>query len=125
MKVFGNDWPTYDGTCVRDYIHVEDIADGHVKALDYLLKNKNKLITLNLGTSNGISVLELIKTFEEINCVSVPFVIDKKREGDASKLIADNSKAKKILSWSPQKSLEEMCRDGWRWKCLNPKGYED
>ena len=125
MKVFGNDWPTYDGTCVRDYIHVEDIADGHVKALDYLLKNKNKLITVNLGTSNGISVLELIKTFEEINCVSVPFVIDKKREGDASKLIADNSKAKKILSWSPQKSLEEMCRDGWRWKCLNPKGYED
>ena len=91
----------------------------------FLLKNKSKLITLNLGTSNGISVLELIKTFEEINCVSVPFVIDKKREGDASKLIADNSKAKKILSWSPQKSLEEMCRDGWRWKCLNPKGYED
>ncbi len=123
MKVFGDDWPTHDGTCIRDYIHVEDLAEGHVKALKHLFQNKSQNITLNIGTGKGISVLELIKTFQEINSVKVPYVIEKRREGDVCKLIADNSKAKNILNWSPQKSLNEMCQDGWQWKCLNPNGY--
>ena len=123
MKVFGKDWPTHDGTCIRDYIHVVDLADSHVKALNYLFQNQRKLITLNIGTGKGISVLELIKTFQEINNVKVPFVFGKRREGDTSKLVADNSKAKKILNWFPRNSLEEMCVNGWKWKCLNPNGY--
>ena len=122
---FGNDWPTHDGTCIRDYIHVQDLADGHIKALNYLFQNESKIITLNIGTGKGISVLELIKTFQEINSVEVPFVIDNRREGDVCKLVADNSKAKNLLCWSPKKSLEEMCQNGWKWKCLNPTGYTD
>ena len=124
MRVFGNDWPTSDGTCIRDYIHVLDLADGHVKALDYLFRNKRKLITLNIGTGKGFSVLELINTFQEINNVEVPFSFDKRREGDTCKLVADNSKAQATLKWFPKKSLEEMCKNGWEWKCLNPNGYE-
>ena len=123
LKVFGNDWPTTDGTCIRDYVHVMDLADGHIKALDFLLRNKTQLIKLNIGTGKGHSVLDLIKTFESANNVSVPFEFDNRREGDVCKLVADNSKAKSILNWSPAKSLKEMCIDGWRWKNINPKGY--
>ena len=125
MKVFGNDWPTHDGTCIRDYIHVQDLADGHIKALNYLFQNESEIITLNIGTGKGISVLELIKTFQEINSVEVPFIFDNRREGDVCKLVADNSKAKNLLCWSPNKSLEEMCQNGWKWKCSNPTGYAD
>ena len=123
LKVFGNDWPTIDGTCIRDYVHVMDLADGHIKALDYLFRNKTQLIKLNIGTGKGHSVLELIKTFENVNNVSVPFEFDKRRDGDVCHLVADNSKAKSILNWSPAKSLKEMCIDGWKWKNINPKGY--
>jgi len=123
LKVFGNDWPTIDGTCIRDYVHVMDLADGHIKALDYLFRNKTQLIKLNIGTGKGHSVLELIKTFENVNNVSVPFEFDKRRDGDVCHLVADNSKAKLILNWSPAKSLKEMCIDGWKWKNINPKGY--
>ena len=123
LKVFGNDWPTTDGTCIRDYIHVMDLADGHIKALEFLFRNKTQLIKLNIGTGKGHSVLELIKTFENVNNVSVPFEFDKRRDGDVCHLVADNSKAKLILNWSPAKSLKEMCIDGWKWKNINPKGY--
>ena len=123
LKVFGNDWPTTDGTCIRDYVHVMDLADGHIKALDYLFRNKTQLIKLNIGTGKGHSVLDLIKTFENANNISVPFEFDKRRDGDVCHLVADNSKAKSILNWSPAKSLKEMCIDGWRWKNINPKGY--
>ncbi len=123
LKVFGNDWPTTDGTCIRDYVHVMDLADGHIKALDFLFRNKTQMIKLNIGTGKGHSVLDLIKTFENANNVSVPFEFDKRREGDVCQLVADNSKAKSILNWSPAKSLKEMCIDGWRWKNINPKGY--
>ena len=123
LKVFGNDWPTHDGTCIRDYIHVLDLAEGHLKALDFLFKNNNQLINLNIGTSKGYSVLDLIKTFEKANNVEVPFIFCNRRDGDCCKLIANNLKAKEILNWHPLKSLEEMCRDGWRWKLMNPKGY--
>ena len=123
LKVFGNDWPTIDGTCIRDYVHVMDLADGHLKALDFLFRNKTQLIKLNIGTGKGHSVLDLIKTFENANNVSVPFEFDKRRDGDVCHLVADNSKAKSILNWSPAKSLKEMCIDGWKWKNINPKGY--
>ena len=123
LKVFGNDWPTKDGTCIRDYIHVMDLAEGHLKSLNHLIENDPQLLTLNIGKGRGISVIELIKTFENVNNISVPFEFDERREGDVCQLVADNSKLKSILNWSPTKSLEEMCIDGWKWKNLNPKGY--
>ena len=123
LKVFGNDWPTHDGTCIRDYIHIMDLAEGHLKALDFLFKKNNQLIKINIGTGKGYSVLDLIKTFEKVNNVEVPFIFSKRRDGDSCKLIANNLEAKKILNWHPLRSLEEMCSDGWRWKLLNPKGY--
>lgn len=123
LRVFGKDWDTFDGTCIRDYIHVMDLADGHLKALDFLFKNEPKILTLNIGTGKGSSVLELIKTFEDVNKIKVPFEFFKRRDGDVRQLVADNRKAKSILNWSPAKSLKEMCIDGWRWKNLNPKGY--
>jgi UDP-glucose 4-epimerase len=123
LKVFGSDWPTNDGTCIRDYIHVSDLADGHVKALDFIFKNNNQLINLNIGTGKGHSVLDLIKTFEKVNNVEVPFIFSSRRDGDYCKLVANNLKAKQILNWIPLKSLEEMCLDGWRWKLMNPNGY--
>jgi len=123
LKVFGNDWPTHDGTCIRDYIHIMDLADGHIKALDHLMTNSSQLINLNIGTGHGYSVLDLIKTFEIINNVKVPFKFSDRRKGDVCKLVANNLRAKKILNWHPNRSIEEMCRDGWQWKLLNPNGY--
>lgn len=123
LKIFGNDWPTKDGTCIRDYIHVMDLAEGHLKALNFLFKNESQIIKLNIGTGKGKSVLELIKTFEIVNKVKVPYEFDSRREGDAVMVVADNSKAKSILKWSPQRSLEDMCKSGWNWKCSNPNGY--
>ena len=116
LEVFGNDWPTHDGTCIRDYIHVMDLAEGHLKTLDFLFKNSNQLINLNIGTGKGYSVLDLIKTFEKINNVEVPYIFSKRRDGDSCKLVANSLKAEEILNWHPLRSLEEMCRDGWRWK---------
>ena len=124
LLVFGNDWHTYDGTCIRDFIHVMDLADSHLRSLDFLLKNKSQLITLNIGTGKGHSVLELIKTFEIVNKVKVPFIFSNRREGDSCKLIANISKAKSILNWVPKRSLEDMCISGWSWKSKNPNGYE-
>ena len=125
LKVFGDDWPSHDGTCIRDYIHVMDLAEGHLKALDYLFKNDSQLIKLNLGTGCGYSVLDLIKTFEKVNSVKVPFEISKRREGDVFKLIANNEKAVKTIDWFPNRSLEDMCRDGWNWKIKNPMGFQN
>ena len=123
LKVFGNDWPTKDGTCIRDYIHVMDLAEGHLKSLKYIIEKDPQLLTLNIGKGRGISVIELIKTFENANNVSVPFEFDKRRDGDVCQLVADNTKAKSLLNWTPAKSLKEMCIDGWKWKNLNPRGY--
>ena len=123
LKVFGKDWPTHDGTCIRDYIHIMDLADGHIKALDHLMRNDSQLLNLNIGTGQGYSVLDLIKTFEIINNVKVPFIFSNRRQGDVCKLVANNLRAKEILNWNPKRSIEDMCRDGWRWKLMNPKGY--
>tara|TARA_A100001388_G_scaffold277199_1_gene267329 strand:+ start:3593 stop:4645 length:1053 start_codon:yes stop_codon:yes gene_type:complete len=123
IKIFGNDWETIDGTGVRDFIHVMDIAEGHLSTLDYLLENKNKNIKLNLGTGKGTSVLELINIFKNVNHVDIPYIFDNRRLGDRDIVYADNSLAKKILKWEPKRKVEEMCLDGWNWQLKNPKGY--
>ncbi len=125
IKIFGSNWPTSDGTGVRDYIHVTDLAEGHLLALDYLLNNKPQYLTLNLGTSKGTSVLEFITMFEKINNVKVPFSFDKKRVGDNALVVADNSLAKSLLKWIPKKNMEDICRDGWKWQLQNPNGYSE
>ena len=124
LNIFGNDWPTKDGTGVRDYIHVMDLAEGHIAALEFLLSNnKSQIINLNLGTGLGTSVLELVRTFEKVNNVNINYKFVPRREGDVANVVADNRLAKSILNWQPRRSLEEMCLDGWNWQCLNPKGY--
>ena len=123
LKIFGNNWPTQDGTGVRDYIHVVDLAEGHISALNYLLNGTPKVINLNLGTGKGTSVLELVKTFERVNNINVPYIFAKRREGDLSRIVADNSLALSTLDWYPIRTLEDMCRDGWKWQSNNPMGY--
>lgn len=119
IKIFGSDWPTPDGTGVRDYIHITDLAKGHLLVLDYLLNNKPQILTLNLGTSKGTSVLEFIVNFEKINNVKVPYTFDNRRAGDNAFVVADNSLAKSLLKWIPKKNIEDICRDGWNWQLKN------
>lgn len=122
LSVFGNDYPTRDGTGERDYIHVVDLAIGHLKALKKLEENPG-LVVYNLGTGSGYTVLELVETFEKINEVSVPYEIAPRRPGDAASCYADPSKAEKELDWTTERGLEEMCRDAWNWQQKNPNGY--
>lgn len=122
LSVFGNDYDTPDGTGVRDYIHVVDLARGHVKAVEWALKNKG-CEAFNLGTGNGISVLQLKDAFEKASGVTVPFKITARRPGDPATVYADASKAKKVLGWEAEKGVEEMCADTWRWQSGNPDGY--
>ncbi len=123
LFVFGNDWPTTDGTCIRDYIHVEDLAEGHIKALECQFLKTNNFDCFNLGTGKGTSVLELIKVFENVNNIKVPFEITSRREGDTAVLVADNALASDELDWKPKRSLRDMCKDGYKWFLKNPKGY--
>ena len=115
LSVFGDDYDTPDGTGVRDYIHVVDLANGHVAALDYLKKNQ-ELLTVNLGTGHGVSVLEMIKTFETVNHCKVPYRITARRTGDIAKCWADTSLANRLLGWQATRSLKHMCEDSWRWQ---------
>ena len=115
FTIFGNDWDTKDGTCVRDYIHIDDLAESHIRALKYISENKPNFLNLNIGTGKGTSVLELINTFEDINKVKIPYVFGQRREGDFGSVVADNSLSRNLLNWVPQKNLEDMCRDGWKW----------
>ena len=124
MTVFGNDFPTKDGTGVRDYIHVVDLAKGHVAAVKFVEKNKGCEV-FNLGTSIGYSVLEMIKAFEKASNVEIPYVICPRRAGDIAECYADASKAKELLGWSAEKTLYDMCYDSWRWVKENPKGYDE
>ena len=123
LNIFGNDWDTHDGTGVRDYIHVVDLAEGHIKALEYLLNERPQIINLNLGTGIGTSVYELLKTFEKVTSIETPFEYSPRRIGDLAKVVADNSLAKEILGWNPIKNIEDMCKDGWKWQSFNPDGY--
>ena len=122
LSVFGNDYDTHDGTGVRDYIHVVDLAKGHVAACDYAAKN-NGCEIINLGTGVGYSVLDIVNAFTSVNNVPVPYVIAPRRPGDIDACFADPAKAEKLLGWKAEKTLEDMCRDSWRWQSGNPKGY--
>ena len=123
LGVFGNDYPTHDGTGVRDYIHVVDLAKGHVKAIEYSAEHKGTEI-FNLGTGVGYSVLDIVKAFEKANSIEIPYVIKPRRAGDIAECFADATKAKKILGWVAEKSLEDMCRDSWNWQSHNVNGYK-
>ena len=122
LEVFGNDYDTPDGTGVRDYIHVVDLAQGHVAALK--LMSEPQCTPINLGTGNGVSVLEMIKAFEAASGQKVSFEVVDRRPGDIATCYADASRAKNLLDWAAHKSLEEMCEDTWRWQAQNPNGYE-
>ena len=124
LHVFGNDYNTVDGTGVRDYIHVVDLAVGHVKAVDWALKNKG-CEAFNLGTGNGTSVLQLRDAFVKASGVDVPYVIDPRRPGDPDEVYADATKANTVLGWTAKYGIDEMCEDTWRWQSSNPKGYEE
>lgn len=115
LHVFGNDYPTPDGTGVRDYIHVVDLAKGHLAALQYADEHEGTEV-FNLGTGHGYSVLEIVSAFEKANCVQVPYEINPRRPGDVAECYADTSKAEQILRWKAEKDLETMCRDAWRWQ---------
>ena len=124
LYVFGNDYDTHDGTGVRDYIHVVDLAKGHLKALEKAMKDKGVEV-YNLGTGVGYSVLDVANTFERVNGVKIPYVITDRRPGDVDKCYADPTKAHKELGWKAEKNLEDMCRDSWNWQKNNPNGYEE
>jgi UDP-glucose 4-epimerase len=122
LRVFGNDYPTPDGTGVRDYIHVVDLAIGHLKALNNLATNPG-VITYNLGTGRGTSVLEMLGAFEDAAGKIIPFKVVERRPGDIPTSYADPSKAERELGWKATRSIDEMCIDTWRWQSLNPQGY--
>lgn len=122
LSVFGNDYDTPDGTGVRDYIHVVDLAKGHVAAVSYAMENRGCEV-FNLGTGRGYSVLDLVKTFEKVNGVAVPYVIAPRRSGDIAVCYADPTKSREKLGWAAEKTLEDMCADTWRWQSGNPQGY--
>lgn len=125
LNVFGGDYQTIDGTGVRDYIHVVDLARGHLAALDYLFALKSgEFSSFNLGTGHGISVLEMINAFEKVNHCQVPYEIVDRRPGDVAECYADASLAAEKLDWKAEFGVERMCEDVWRWQTMNPKGYE-
>ena len=122
LSVFGDDYETPDGTGIRDYIHVVDLSKGHVKALQ-VLKQKSQLLTVNLGSGNGYSVLDIIKEFERVSGKKIAYEISARRDGDIGICYADTSFALQILGWEPKFKLNEMCEDTWRWQSMNPNGY--
>ena len=124
LGVFGNDYDTPDGTGVRDYIHVVDLAKGHVKALKKIEENPG-LAIYNLGTGKGYSVLDIVKNFEAATGVKIPYVIKPRRAGDIATCYCDASKAEKELGWKAENGIREMCEDSWRWQSDNPQGYEE
>ena len=122
LNVFGDDYPTADGTGVRDYIHVVDLARGHIDALR-AFSEKETVSTYNLGTGQGYSVLEMVRTFEMVSGRPIPYQIAPRRPGDVAVCYADPSLAEQELGWRARHGLEDMCRDSWRWQQNNPNGY--
>ena len=122
LSIYGNDYPTHDGTGVRDYIHVVDLAKGHVAAVKYATGNKGTEV-FNLGTGIGYSVLDMVNTFMEVNHVEVPYQIVGRRAGDIAACYADPTKSRDVLGWTAQETLADMCRDSWNWQSKNPQGY--
>ena len=125
LKIYGNNWPTHDGTCIRDFIHIMDLVEGHLAALEYLIENvKAKYFQIiNLGTGKGTSVLELIQTFESVNKLKLNYKFSGRRLGDKAIVYSNCDLAKKILNWEAKKNISEMCKDGWNWQYNNPNGY--
>ena len=123
LNVFGNDYPTPDGTGVRDYIHVVDLARGHVAAIRFMAEHRGTHV-FNLGTGIGYSVLDMVKAFESANGIRIPYEIAPRRSGDLAVVYADPSKSEKVLGWKAEKTLEDMCRDAWNWQRQNPRGYD-
>ena len=124
LSVFGNDYNTHDGTGVRDYIHVVDLARGHVAAISYAVNHTGTEV-FNLGTGTGYSVLDMVKSFERVNGVSVPHKIAPRRPGDLATCYADPAKSRDLLGWVAEKNLDDMCRDTWNWQKNNPNGYNE
>ena len=124
LSVFGDDYDTSDGTGVRDYIHVVDLAKGHVAAVKFVAENLGCEV-FNLGTGTGYSVLDMVKAFNEANHLEIPYVIAPRRPGDIATCYADPGKSEKVLGWKAEKTLQDMCRDAWNWQKHNPNGYED
>ena len=124
LSVFGGDWPTVDGTGVRDYIHVMDLANAHADALDFVVR-EDRSVTLNLGTGRGISVLELVQAFARASGREVPYQIVGRRSGDVAEVYADPALAQRLLGWKARFDVDAMCRDAWRWQSMNPDGYAD
>lgn len=123
LQIHGSDYPTTDGTSVRDYVHVMDLAEGHVAALEHAQDHHATLITLNLGTGKGASVLELVQAFERTSGHALPYEIGPRRPGDVPAYWADPSLARKTLGWQARRGLDQMCLDSWRWQQANPNGY--
>jgi UDP-glucose 4-epimerase len=123
LKVYGDDWSTPDGTGVRDYIHVVDLAQAHVKAVEYLLAGRDSL-TVNLGTGQGYSVMDVLKAYGDVVGRPIPYQVVDRRPGDIATCYADPSLAEKLLGWKAHRNLEQMCADSWRWQSQNPMGYE-
>jgi UDP-glucose 4-epimerase len=122
LQVFGGDYPTVDGTGVRDYIHVMDLARAHADALDYLVR-EDRSLTVNLGTGRGVSVLELLRSFEKASGRDIPYEIVARRPGDVAEVYADPALANRSLGWHAALDVDAMCRDAWRWQSMNPQGY--
>ncbi len=123
LRVFGNDYPTPDGTGVRDYIHVVDLALGHLAALRRLAEHPGELLTVNLGTGHGYSVLDMVRAFEQASGRPVPYEIAPRRPGDVATCYADPARARELLGWEAARGIQEMCADAWRWQSMNPQGY--
>jgi len=126
LSVFGSDYDTHDGTGVRDYIHVVDLANAHVKAIDYLNASNYsaKNATFNIGTGVGYSVLDMVKAFERASGNKVPYSLEERRAGDIAKCYSEPTLAKEVLGWQATKTIEQMCEDSWRWQSKNPNGYK-
>mmetsp|Transcript_103324 Transcript_103324/g.296894 ORF Transcript_103324/g.296894 Transcript_103324/m.296894 type:complete len:431 (-) Transcript_103324:205-1497(-) len=123
LTIFGDDYPTPDGTGVRDYIHVMDLADGHQKSLQYMDRKGTGLYAFNLGSGRGFSVLEMVNALQKVSGVPIPYSVGERREGDLAEVYADASAAKRELGWSVSRGLETMCKDMWRWQQCNPQGF--
>ncbi|MBQ5349757.1 MAG: UDP-glucose 4-epimerase GalE, partial [Oscillospiraceae bacterium] len=122
LNIFGNDYDTPDGTCIRDYIHVTDLARGHVAAIDYMVGHRGESV-FNLGTGVGYSVLDMVKAFERVNGIKIPYEFAPRRAGDLPKLYSDPDKSAELLGWKAEYDLDDMCRDTWAWQSKNPMGY--
>ena len=125
LSVYGNDYDTPDGTCIRDYIHVVDLAGGHVKAVNNSLDGKKGVQIFNLGTGKGYSVLDIVKAFSKAYGKELPYKIAPRRPGDLAVCFSDPTKAKEVLGWEAKRGIDDMCRDSWNWQSKNPNGYDD